>query len=1537
MPAAEAKPIRLISNGVNLYGDNYYAHLETLNSEYAQNQFPLDSNGNLYKGRRSNESPPGGRGAGLAYHVDVDGNVDVAGFLSYTKLTNAGEADYADVIELTRILNNEPDETYLQATSQVANIDQWLRFFALNALIGNTEGGLMNGDRQGDDYAMYRGVDDPRFVMIPHDLDSILSNRNWPLTRATGVPALNRLLFHPDIKPRYFDTIRKMVDELVSEPTDLAIERSLRVFGEAQINRAKDYLRARRDIVLAEINRAPRIDSVYPMQGELTISQTPTAELHGITSQESGSVRVNGRPISFSNSSAQWQYGSHIATLVSTGSNWRFLDDGSNQGTAWREPEFAVDDSWKEGRGEFGYGDSDERTVVDFGDDPENKHITTYFRHEFQVPDPAGYREPLVMTLKRDDGIAVYLNGTEVIRSNLPEDAGFDTVAIEEITGSAERVWHAFTIDSSLLVEGKNVLAAEVHQRRAASEDISFYSFLQGRYVTPGAGVPLNPGINRVSVESMTGPNGTGDVLSSTEIDIWYDDGDMAEFSGTLNSDTTWTASGGPYFVAADLTVPADVRLTIEPGTSVYFAQDAELIINGTLVARGSEHQRIRFTSNPTAEHVPDLQGLPIGPPRWDGIHFKNSSSPLNSIAYADIEYAQDLEGAIGVIDSTAAIDNVSFKGTHLRMVFGSNASMVVQDSVFPDMFAENEDPAVIGLDNVAEHIKIVGRTPVDGVLLIRGNHFGTNKGHNDVIDADSNRRVNGPILQVLNNTFTGAGDELLDLGGDVYVAGNVFTNVFKDDPTSDRGYANAISTGDAGANTTIVVARNLFYDVDHAINLRNNAATIFENNTVVKVHRDFDDRFGNPNVGSVVNLFVDEPGATPALGAHVAGNILVDIPRVFGNADLPDNRRSVLSANDNLIVADEYSIADRPASLLSIGPNNFIGDPRFRNANPLDFSLLPGSDAIDTETGHDLGWLIEDGIRISGEPESITSDRRATLTVGGPGIFSYSYRINGGPWSDEFDIGTGFDVNGTVRTAAIRLANLADGEYQVEVRGRDFAGNLQAIPTVSKTWTVKTGQPQLLINEVLADNRGAFVSSGRVPDAIELFNAGDTAINLKGYGISDRLDQPEKFVFNDDTIIQPGEYLVLLADGESKLPGIHLGFGLDRNGEAVYLFSKAGDPDDRPVVDFIEFGNQVGNFSIGRVGQDRQWNLAIPTIGRANERAKTGDPSRVLINEWYSAGDIEDFVELYNEDTLPVGIGGYFITDELAGAPELHKIAPLSFIAARDFAVFTADQSISAGPDHLNFGLAQDQEIIALSDPSGNLVDAILYATMGANVSEGRMPDGAVAIASFDVPSPGRPNGTGLPGDFDDNEIVEVEDIELLCSGIRLSPEDLQFDLTRDGVVNHADLAYFLTGILNTSAGDSNLDGIFDSSDLVAVFIPGEYEDGIDGNSTWREGDWNCDGDFGTADLVAAFRAGRYSQFAVAAPHVDQHIAEFAAARNGQDQIDFRPAANDGEKRKDSLRLIRKRKNVQPVNGRIVHETLFADPHEVRKLVSAD
>jgi hypothetical protein len=72
------------------------------------------------------------------------------------------------------------------------------------------------------------------------------------------------------------------------------------------------------------------------------------------------------------------------AMLVPAGATWKFLDNGTDQGTAWRAPNFD-DSSWASGPAELGYGDGGEATVVSYGPSSGSKYITTYFRRAFSV------------------------------------------------------------------------------------------------------------------------------------------------------------------------------------------------------------------------------------------------------------------------------------------------------------------------------------------------------------------------------------------------------------------------------------------------------------------------------------------------------------------------------------------------------------------------------------------------------------------------------------------------------------------------------------------------------------------------------------------------------------------------------------------------------------------------------------------------------------------------------------------------------------------------------------------------------------------------------------------------------------------------------------------------------------------------------------------------------------------------------------------------------------------------------------------------
>jgi hypothetical protein len=163
-----------------------------------------------------------------------------------------------------------------------------------------------------------------------------------------------------------------------------------------------------------------------------------------------------------------------VATIVPLKSVWKYLSNGSDQGTAWNALNFD-DSTWPSGTAQLGYGDGDESTVLDFGGNAANKFITTYFRRSFVVTnlDAAAH---VYVRLLRDDGAVVYLNGVEVYRSNLPTGTiGYRTLASAAVSGVDESTGlHFRTVPASALREGTNVVAVEMHQSSADSSDLSF-------------------------------------------------------------------------------------------------------------------------------------------------------------------------------------------------------------------------------------------------------------------------------------------------------------------------------------------------------------------------------------------------------------------------------------------------------------------------------------------------------------------------------------------------------------------------------------------------------------------------------------------------------------------------------------------------------------------------------------------------------------------------------------------------------------------------------------------------------------------------------------------------------------------------------------------------------------------------------------------------------------------------------------------------------------------------------------------------------
>ena len=162
--------------------------------------------------------------------------------------------------------------------------------------------------------------------------------------------------------------------------------------------------------------------------------------------------------------------GVQLLPIFGLGAEWKFLDDGSDQGDAWRSADYD-DSSWSVGFAPLGYADNQVVTTIDFGGESSDKHMTTYFRKRVTI-DNLEEMGTIVLGLQRDDGAVIYVNGNEVGRSQMPEGKiGFDTRA----SGSRdEDTIFDFELPADLFNEGENIIAVEVHQASPSSSDMIF-------------------------------------------------------------------------------------------------------------------------------------------------------------------------------------------------------------------------------------------------------------------------------------------------------------------------------------------------------------------------------------------------------------------------------------------------------------------------------------------------------------------------------------------------------------------------------------------------------------------------------------------------------------------------------------------------------------------------------------------------------------------------------------------------------------------------------------------------------------------------------------------------------------------------------------------------------------------------------------------------------------------------------------------------------------------------------------------------------
>jgi hypothetical protein len=231
------------------------------------------------------------------------------------------------------------------------------------------------------------------------------------------------------------------------------------------------------------------------------------------------------------------------------------------------------------------------------------------------------------------------------------------------------------------------------------------------------------------------------------------------------------------------------------------------------------------------------------------------------------------------------------------------------------------------------------------------------------------------------------------------------------------------------------------------------------------------------------------------------------------------------------------------------------------------------------------------------------------------------------------------------------------------------------------------------------------------------------------------------------------------------------------------------------------------------------------------------------------SGVDDVDFVFADGNDVTPKQINDFPVVTVLDLFRYSAESLPLIDLQPGGFPHFSIDGGTTKLSDFATGVTFGDQwEASHWRESTGGVMDPSLPDGSIQNLT--RLDVQALDVIGWDV-SP------AFFGDFDGDGSLIAADIDALSAAVRAGDHPTRFDLNLDQRVDDADRTVWIHDLKRTYFGDANLDGQFNSADLIAVFAVGSYESGA--SAEWQDGDWNGDGQFDTRDFVVAFAEGAY------------------------------------------------------------------------------
>ncbi|MBN1475805.1 CotH kinase family protein [Candidatus Sumerlaeota bacterium] len=745
-----------------------------------------------------------GRGGGALFRGEEQANLDYRGedFAPYRehyiRLTNEWLDDLSAIVALCDVFTNTDEADFGARIPEHIDIDQWIRFFAVNAIMNNAEGGISN--TKGDDYHLCQSSPEGRFEILPWDLDGCLLDPIGSI-HMQSVPAIARLLRHPAFAWRYHLALRDLMEGPFARETMMRrIDELVAEHGEDfLVDHMRHFVHWRHDELLPQIPLALRV-SLQP--GERFATQTVLA------------------------SDEEWW--SFVGAQAPTHPNPLLPD------LPWHHPDARpFEMGFQVQPGPFGLARGGLGTDLS---DSWGQSTSLYLRRSFDVPNPRAVTG-LRLHLATRDGFAAYLNGEEVLRRRVPglpgSPVGHDAVADLAERGPPESGIFDLSGHIGLLLPGPNTFA--VHGLMASREPESFLigpsleidalpTGVALDHIRPSLSLrgvaPVIPGTREVlvngepaSLEVHTGrwthrivptPGlntltvlAVGDwdrVLDEMTLDL-ISAREPIRISGTLSEDSRWTVEDGPRRITSDLTVSGGITLRIEAGAVVALDPGVNLHVEGSIIARGNTMRPVIFTSAVPGE-------------RWGQLRIINPDS-MTLLDSCRFDWGTVMQRGGELVMRDCAVRFAS----HLRTLNISHALRVDDCTLTLSRCAFIDNEATVMVERPRS-------------LLVQGCLFLRTRGDNDAIDIDGVTSEGAVTEQggylIENCVIDGAGDDGIDwFGLDITLRNNVIRGA-RDKAISVELESHAL------------VENNLIVDCTNGIEIKHGARATVVHSTIL-------------------------------------------------------------------------------------------------------------------------------------------------------------------------------------------------------------------------------------------------------------------------------------------------------------------------------------------------------------------------------------------------------------------------------------------------------------------------------------------------------------------------------------------------------------------------------------------------------------------------------------------------------------------------------------------------------------------------------